>query len=277
MMGRASRLFRAVGLGFGLVGTTGCGVFAMQQDHDATVARVAQLERYTHDELLRLRADVDATRDRLDNALRANADTGTDLLSEKARLNELSGRIDEADHKLEEMQSSVAASRNEVDARLDQLARAQAAQSAQQPAPAPPALVIPPTKSEHYAALQAALKAKDYATARVLGHEYVNRYATDEKADDALYWTGQADIEDGRPSSAVGEWNRLLKNFPRSNMLDKTLFGMGQAYEVMHDCSNAKLAYGALLSHFPHDKLAPDARARVAAVNALPADSCAPP
>ncbi len=250
----------------------GCGVFAMQQDHDAMANRLAQLEKVSHDDVAKLRADLDATRERLDNALRANADTGSDVLTEKSRMNELAGRLDEEAHKLEEMQSRVTASRTEIDARLDQLSRA-----AQPVVPTPPPIAIPASKDDHFAALEAALKAKDYVRVRVLGHEYVNRYATDERADDALYWTGRADLEEGRPSSALGEWNRLLKNFPKSNMLDRTLFGMGEAYEAMHDCANAKLAYGTVVSHFPREKLATDAKARIAAVSALPAGSCAPP
>ena len=146
-------------------------------------------------------------------------------------MNELAGRLDETAHKADELQSTVAAVRTELEARLDQLARAQAAQAAQQPvqAPPPPPLRIPDSKADHFAALEAAFKAKDYAAVRTLGHEYVNRYATDEKGDDALYWTGKANLEDGRPASALGEWNRLLKLFPKSNMLEPTLFGMGQA------------------------------------------------
>jgi TolA-binding protein len=228
---------------------------------------------------MRLHVELDAARDRLDNALRANADTGSDVLTEKSRVNELAGRLDETTHKLEELQSTLAAGRNELDARLDQLARAQAAQAAQQPAPAPapPPTPIPANKADHFAALEAAVKAKDYSLVRTLGHEYVNRYATDDKADDALYLTGKADLDDARPASALGEWNRLLKLFPKSSVLEKTLFGMGEAYETMHDCANAKLAYGTVLSHFPHGKLATDARAHNAAINALPAGSCAPP
>jgi len=256
-----------------------CGVFALQTDHEADVQRMAAMDKASHDELARLRAELDATRDRLDNALRANADTGSDLLTEKSRMNELAGRLDETAHKADELQSTVAAVRTELEARLDQLARAQAAQAAQQPvqAPPPPPLRIPDSKADHFAALEAAFKAKDYAAVRTLGHEYVNRYATDEKGDDALYWTGKADLEDGRPASALGEWNRLLKLFPKSNMLEPTLFGMGQAYETMHDCANAKLAYGTVIAHFPHGKLGAEAHTRSAAINALPAGSCAPP
>jgi TolA-binding protein len=253
----------------------GCGFFALQRDHDATIAKLEQMERTEHEDNAKLHADLDALRDRLENALRANADTGTDLVSEKSRMNELAGRLDETAHKLDEMQSAIAAGRNEIDARFDQLARAQAAQPVAPPPPPP--VAIPDSKLAHFAALEAAVKAKDYGAARTLGHEYVNRYATDERASEAIYLTGKADLDDGKPSSALGEWNRLLKLFPHSPMLEKTLFGMGEAYESMHDCANAKLAYGTVIAHFPHGKLAPDARTRNAAVTALPPGSCAPP
>jgi TolA-binding protein len=277
--GARSRFAAIAPIAASLLVLPGCGVFALQRDHEAVVAKMAETDKATHDEIMKLHAELDATRERLDNALRANADTGSDVLTEKSRVNELAGRLDETTHKLEELQSTLAAGRNELDARFDQLARAQAAQAAQQPVPtpAPPPAPIPPGKADHFAALEAAVKARDYPLVRTLGHEYVNRYATDEKADDALYLTGKADLDDGRPASALGEWNRLLKLFPKSNVLEKTLFGMGVAYETMHDCANAKLAYGTVLSHFPHGKLGADARTHEAAINALPPGSCAPP
>jgi TolA-binding protein len=263
----------------GLVSLTpACGVFALQADHEATRAKIAELDKAHHDEMAQLRSELAATRERLDNALRANADTGVDLLSEKSRINDISGRLDETAHTLEGLQSAVAGARTELEARLDQLARAQAAQASQQAAPPPPPPPpIPEGKAAHFAALEAAVRAKDYPLARVLGHEYLNRYGTDERAAEALYLMGRADLDDARPASALGEWNRLLKLFPRSPMLEKTLFGMGEAYEAMHDCANAKLAYGTVVAHFPKGKLATEARARTAAVNALPAGSCAPP
>jgi TolA-binding protein len=257
----------------GSAALSGCGVFALQRDHESLAGQFAAQDKAQKDEIARLNAEIVASRDRLDNALKANADTGSDLMSEKSRMNDLAGRLDEANHKIEELQSSMAASRTELDARFDQLARAQAVQ----PTPAPPPVHIPENKADHYAAIEAATKAKDYALVRTLGHEYLNRYATDEKADSALYLTGRADLDDNRPSSALGEFNRFLKLFPHSKLLDKTLFAMGMAYEALHDCANAKLAYGTVVTHFPREKIGTDARARVTAISAMPPGSCAPP
>ena len=255
------------------VALSGCGLLATEADHEALVAKVKEQDKGQDERMKQLASDLAATRDRLDNALRANADTGSDLMSEKARMNQLAGRTDEIAHSVEELQANLAAARTELDGRIDTLKRAQDAQ----PVPAPPPVAIPADKVQHYAAIEAANKAKDWTLLRTLGHEYVNRYATDERAADVLNLIGSADLVDDRPSSALGEFNRLLKLFPRSNVLDKALFGMGEAYYAIHDCENAKLAFQTCASRFPREKIATDARARVLAMEKAPPGTCAPP
>ena len=183
-----------------------CGFFATQGDHEALVASMKEHDKVTDERVKQIAADVAATRDRLDNALRANADHSSDVMSERARLTALSGRFDEVAHSVDELRSTVAASRTEIDARFDAIKRAQDAQST----PAPPPVPIPADKAKHLAAIEAAGKAKDWTLVRTLGHEYVNRYGNDDKADDVLYLMGTADLAEDRPSSALGEFNRVL-------------------------------------------------------------------
>lgn len=258
--------------GFALLGS---GCLTLQKDHDALASRTAEAEKQAaaaKAEVAALRGDLEATRQRLDNALRANADSSTDVMSSKARLNELAGRLDETQHGLEEIKRDVTQSRTEIYARLDDLKRTQ------QPAvtPAPPPVAIPQDRNAHYKQIEEANAKKDWATVRTLAAEYVNRYPNDERADDVLYVAGDADLLDGRPSSALGNYNRLLKLFPRSNVLDKTLFGMGEAYMMMHDCKNAKLAYEACERRFSKEKIGGDARARLAIIAKNAPGTCAP-
>jgi TolA-binding protein len=255
------------------LGLPACGVFATESDHEALVASLKEHDKLEGERIKQLTAELAATRDRLDNALRANADKSSDMMSEQARLNQLSGRMDEVAHAVDEIRSTVAASRTEIDARFDAIKRAQDAI----PAPAPPPIPIPADKAKHYAALEAASKAKDWTSVRTLGHEYVNRYGNDDKADDVLYMMGAADLAEDRPSSALGEFNRLLKLYPKSDVLDKTLFAMGDAYFSIHDCENAKLAFSACATRFPKEKVGVDAKARIAAIEKAPAGTCAPP
>jgi TolA-binding protein len=244
------------------LGGTGC--IATQRDQQALEARTAKLEVALADSARTngaLRGDLDATRQRLDNALRASADSNLDFVSTKQRLNDLAGRVDEANHGLEEVRRDLAQSRTEIYARLDDMKRGQ-------PAPAAPVAqaVIPADKTSHLAQLQAAFAKKEWPLVRALGAEYANRYAGDEKWDEATWMVAEADLADGRPTAALAGYNRLLKASPRSTVLGKTLFGMGEAYMLLRDCENAKLAYDAVEKRFAKEKVGADARARLATI-----------
>ncbi len=245
-----------------------------QQQHEALAARTTQVEKdleKARGELAAARSDLEATRQRLDNALRATADSGTDVMQSKARLNDLVGRLDESQHHVDELKRDLAATRTELYARIDELRRTQAPAAA-----APPPIQVPADRAAHFKALEDAHGRRDWTTVRALGPEYVNRYPTDDKADDALYYTGNADLSDGRPSSALGHYNRVLKLFPRSNVLDKTLFDIGEAYLMMHDCANAKIAYDACEKRFSKDKLGESSRAKLGQIAKNPPGLCAP-
>ena len=245
-----------------------------QRDHDALVAKTTQMEKevaQSRADVVAMRTDLEATRQRLDNALRSNADSSSDLLTSKQRINDLAGRVDEVNHGMDELRRDVAASRTELYARIDDMKRAPAMTPA---APAP--IAVPADKAAHYKQLEDAYGKRDWATVRVLAPEYVNRYASDDKADEALFFIGSADLQDGRPSSALGQFNRLLKLFPRSNVLDKTLFAMGDAYLLMHDCANAKVAYDACERRYSKDKIGIEAKGKLDQIAKDPPGLCAP-
>lgn len=248
------------------------GCFVSTREHRALEAKVSQFEIDSRAEASAIRAELEAVRSRLDHALRANADSSGDVLASKERLNDLAGRLDELVHHTDELRRDVGASRTELHARIDELKRAQQQQTV---AAAPPA-VIPADRLAHFKTLEEAFAKKDWPAVRALAPEYVNRYPTDDKSDESLFFLGTADLQDGRPSSALGQFNRLLKLFPRSNMLDRTLFSMGEAYLVMHDCVNAKVAFDACEKRFSKEKIGAEARAKIAQITAHPVGLCAP-
>jgi TolA-binding protein len=228
---------------------SGCGVFALQRDHEALQNKITTHEQAVttlRKDLDGLKAEVEGATARVDQALKVNADRGADFMTERARLNTIAGRLDEAAHSVDELKKEVAQTRAEQNARLDELKRSQEAQPTR-----PPPLSIPETAPAHFAAITAAYDKKDYNVLRQLGREYVNRHPNDDKADDVLYLMGDADVREGRGASALGEFNRVLKIQPPSNMLAKTLLGMGEAYLLLKDCPNAKLAYQATTTRFP--------------------------
>jgi TolA-binding protein len=274
---------KRLGLGLAVaatgLGASGCGLFASQKDLDVIRQQndaMAKQVRDQQQDLATLKQELAGTRDRLENALRANADTGTDLLSSKARINDLAGRGDELRHEIEELKKTQQQTRTEIDAKLDALGRQTTTTQQATQTPAAPPVKIPDDKATHFQATNGAFAQKDWALVRTLGHEYVTRYPTDDKADDVQFLIGSADLQDNRPTSALGEFNRLLKVYPRSDKLDKTLFSMGEAYMQLHDCANAKLAFGAAEQRFPKEKTGQDAKARMAALEHPAPGTCAP-
>lgn len=248
---------------------------ATRKDLDAVAAKNTTLEKSleaAHVDFVALRADLEATRQRLDNALRANADASSDVMGDRARLQAVGGRIDEMNHAIDDLKKDLAASRSESDARLDEIKRSQDVQAAK-----PPPVVIPTDKGQHYTATDAAYAKGDYNLARTLGRDYVAKYPQDDKTDDVLYLMADASLKEGRPSSALGEFNRILKQFPKSNTLGPTLFGMGESYLLLHDCANAKLAFGACESRFPKDAVGKEAKARIAKIEKPSPGMCALP
>jgi TolA-binding protein len=266
----------AIVAGVVIFGGFASGCFVQQRDHDALVAKTEQMEKdvaQAKSDSAAVKADLAATRERLDNALRANADSSGDMIASKQRINDLAGRVDEVSHGIDELRRDVGASRTELYARIDDLKRTQASAAAAPPAP----ITVPSDKDAHYKQLEAAYAKREWPTVRALGPEYVNRYATDDKADEALFFMGSADLQDGRPSSALGQFNRLLKLFPRSNVLDRTLYAMGDAYLMMHDCANAKTAYDACEKRYTKDKIGAEAKAKIDQIGKNPPGMCAPP
>jgi TolA-binding protein len=251
------------------------GCFVQQRDHDALAAKTTQMEQdlqKSRAELQQTRSDLEATRQRLDNALRASADSSSDLMTSKQRINDLAGRLDEVQHGVDDVKRDVGQTRTEIYARIDEIKRAQ-----QAPTPAPTPITAPADKATHWKQIEAAYAKKDWATVRTLGTEYFNRYPGDDRADEALFTLGDSDLQDGRPSSALAQFNRLLKLFPRSAFLERTLFDMGDAYLMMHDCANAKLAYEACEKRAPKVKPGTDAKAKLATIAQKPPGLCAPP
>lgn len=251
---------------------SGC---ATKRDLEREVERSTQLEKkmtFLESENLRARADLDATRSRLDNALKANADTGTDVLSTQQRLNDLLGKEDDLHHTVEEVRKELSASRAELYARLDELKRSQGAQTGTAQA----APTVPADRSAHLVAIREAYGKKDWATVRALAPEYVNRYADQDGADFALYYAGDADLKDNRPASAVGHFNRFLKLFgTKTTVLDRTLLGMGDAYLALHDCQNARLAFQTCEKRFIKEPSGKEAHQRLATLEKPAPGVCA--
>ncbi len=207
-----------------------------------------------------LETDLAATRTRLDNALKANAENGSDLSSSKQRIAQLTGRVEEANHAAEEAKREVA----QLRAEMSKGSQGGAASS----------IPIPADKTAHFAAVDDAYRRHDFSTLRALGGDYASRYPSDEKSDIVLFYLGDAELKDGRPTAALASFNKLLKSFPKSKTMPMTLFDMGEAYLALHNCPDAKLAFNSCVSHAGADQVGKDAKERIKKIDSKPAGLC---
>ncbi len=256
---------------FSLILVSAC---VTQHDHEVFAAKVDRESAFFRQELDKTKADLEATRQRLDAALRANADATLDSSTSKQKLSEVLGRLDEALHRVDEVKNDAARWRTELDARLDELRRSPSGATPSTVTAAP--VAIPASRADHLRATEEAYGKSDWTTLRLLASEFVSRYAFDDRADDALFYLGDADMHENRPASALGMFNRILKQFPKSNMLDRTLFAMGLAYLALHDCPSARQAFEACEKRFGGDRIGQDARVRLQSIAKPQPGVCAP-
>ena len=126
-----------------------------------------------------------------------------------------------------------------------------------------------------FGAATQALRVGSHSYARALFREYVVRYPTDERADDAQYGVGQSYLQQNQPAAALGEFRRILTTYRTGDVMDKTLADMAEAFVLVRACADARQSLEALIAAYPESSLITRARNRLREISRLPARACA--
>ncbi|APS00398.1 tetratricopeptide repeat protein [Pajaroellobacter abortibovis] len=254
---------------------SGCSLVAMQRDVDVLQKKQAALEgggQRQRQELESLRAEIRGINARLDNVLSSHADKAVEWHAGQVNLNRLSGKIEEQEHALSELRAQFAAARKEWNAQLDELQRKQDS-IAQSRVSGPEA---PPDRGAHMALIESSYRRKAARDLYPLGEEYIRRYPKDDQASKVVYWMGDSYLQESKPGAALGEFNRLLRQYPNSSYLGQALLGMGNAYLTLHDCVNARLAFSTCEKRFGKEQVAVEARNKIKTIDRAPGGLCEP-
>jgi TolA-binding protein len=100
----------------------------------------------------------------------------------------------------------------------------------------------------------------------VLG-EFATQSPNHDYADDALFWRAECYLAMNRQLRAVGELERLLKRYPRSDKKSSALWRIGNAYDKLGDSTQALGYYFRVVEEFPSTDVARKASQRVAALS----------
>jgi tol-pal system protein YbgF len=221
-----------------------------------TNGRIQQLEADSR----RSKEEIDAKLRELQQVLdqatavlkRGSADVGAQVEQMREQVARLEGESAELRHKLELLDQQFMAQRTQLD---EQFAKMKpGAKEAIDPAQ------IPADKAGHYKAAYDAYQAADYDKARGLWREYLTRYPADTKAGDAQYWIGATYTQQNKPATALGEYRKVIAEYPKSNAVNVALYGMADAFYRLHACTDAKTALQALIKRKPEAALADRAK-----------------
>ena len=246
------------------------------EHHDS---RLTALERGIEEERLQMQTALESAQTKmvqLEQVLeqatqvvtRNSADLGTEVAQLREQVQTLEGTIAELQNELASTQAQMGAQQTSFDERFQQLARTSGIDM-----PVPESQ-IPAAKDDHFTAAYQAYQREDHSLARALFRAYITRYATDENADNALYWIGKSYLVEGRAASALREFRQVISSYSSGDAMDETLFDMGEAFFALHACTDARNAFQTLVSNFARSPLAGRARQRIREVRAATGDAC---
>ncbi len=107
---------------------------------------------------------------------------------------------------------------------------------------------------------------KNFTVALEMFSMFVKEYPGNEYADNAMYWKGECFFGQGKMLKAIGEYERLLRRYPRSEKTASTLYRIGFIYDKLHDRQRAREYYFKVVEVHPGTQAARKASLRVAAI-----------
>lgn len=237
----------------------------MQADIKKQEAQVAVL----HKKLEADRKELEALLGEASRVVRRNsADQGVQVEELQKRVDELQGLVAEFQNTAMVNDAKQSDRYQVLQSQLTEIARAAGVDLAAQ------AGEVPSDKKKHFNAATQALRIGEHSFARALFREFVKKYPKDRLADDAQYWLGVSYLRQERPAQALGEFKKVLSDYPKGDMLDETLYDMADAFFQVRACTDAKNALNALLKKYKRSSLAPKARKKLRQINAAGKRAC---
>jgi tol-pal system protein YbgF len=112
---------------------------------------------------------------------------------------------------------------------------------------------IPLTQDEKaYRAAYSTFKTGSLESAVSQFEDFVKKNPKSKFAPNAVYWIGEARLEQGRFEEAVLLFDRVIKEYPGSKKELSAQFKQGQSFEKMGDTKSAKIIFQKIVKNHPH-------------------------
>ncbi len=215
-----------------------------------------------------LRLQVQTLNERVDAMARSQLTQSNDMERLQAEVRRLTGRIEELQYKLDQLEKRQKDFYLDLDARLNALSSGAAA-STPAPAAAPSAAAPAPApapagnaKAEFDAAL-AKLQARDAKNALAAFETFLRQYPNDAQVPAAHFWAGTAALQLKQYETARRHFARVVYDTPKHELAPDAMLGLANALQGMGDEVGATDMLKRLVERHPNTPAGQIARQRL--------------
>lgn len=210
-----------------------------------------------------LRLQVQTLNERVDAMARSQLSQSNDLERLQQEVRRLTGRIEELQYKLEQLEKRQKDFYLDLDARLNALSSGGAAPEAP---PAAASVAAPPSagnaKAEFDAAL-AKLQARDPKNALAAFETFLRQYPNDAQVPAAHFWAGTAALQLKQYETARRHFARVVYDTPKHELAPDAMLGLANALQGMGDELGATDMLKRLVERHPNTPAGQVARQRL--------------
>ena len=254
----------------------GCFLWTTRGEGEAHEERLQALETGIETERAELTASITKAKTRMAEleglieratavVTRNSADMGLEVQQLREQIARLEGQIAELRNELDQTRRQMDEQRQQYEKVLKQASTGEMTLEPND---------IPQDRSAHFAAAYRAFQDSQWLKSRALFRAFVETYPQDDQADEAQYWLAMTYMRQGRPATALGEFRKVLSQWPRGTAVPVALLDMAEAFFELQACNDARAALEALIRGHARSPLVPRARAKLREIENAPAGHC---
>ena len=196
---------------------------------------------------------------------RSSADVGVQLQKTVEDLAQLRGQVEEYLFKIGQLETALAAQKEETDRRLLELQGSDAVKAADAKRKAEE-LERPTDKREFLALADSRLK-EEPVLARQLYREFLKKWPKDALAGQAHFGLGETYVAEEKCREALPEYGKVMQDYPKAPSAPDAYLRASECFRELKMAEESRLALEELVTAHPKSAAARTAKARLAELN----------
>lgn len=204
---------------------------ALRKDVDKLKAELAKAQQQSKEERIKLQKVLEQATALLTHN---SADVGAQVERMQAKLDRMSGTVEENKVGIKELQDKFKDWVAKMDVKVEGLS-GQAAGAKNAP--------VPEDKDALFTKAKAKYDASDHQEARRLLRHFINRFADDKRVDQAQLMVGESYFAEQKFAPAIVEYKKIIEQHKKSASVPDALFKIGMSFYQLKFCADAALFF----------------------------------